>query len=56
MCKEYLRGVQHCEFGELYLIGNSDELLEATFDQVLHEMIEIAGFNNIEVITCSKIC
>ena len=54
MCKAYLRAVQYCEFGELYLIGNSDELYEATFDQALHEMIEIAGLNNIEVITVQE--
>ncbi len=54
MWKAYLRAVQYCEFGELYLIGNSDELYEATFDQALHEMIEIAGLNNIEVITVQE--
>ena len=41
MCQAYLLAVQNCEFGELYLVGNSDEKFVSTFDHALNKKLEI---------------
>ena len=48
MCNAYLKAVQYCEFGELYLVGNSDPDYETTFDNALKTMIKMADLENIE--------
>ncbi len=50
MCMAYLKSVQYCDFGELYLVGNSDEKYETTFDKALYRMLEIFELDNVEVV------
>ena len=54
MCKAYLMAVQSCEFGELYLVGNSDDKYVSTFDHALNRMIEIEGLKEVKVETVSE--
>ena len=54
MCKAYLKAVQFCEFGELYLIGNSHPDYETTFDEALNSMIHMAKLENVEIITVEE--
>ncbi|MBI96510.1 GDP-mannose 4,6-dehydratase [bacterium] len=54
MCEAYLKSVQYCNFGDLYLIGNSDKTYEATFDEVLNRMLSISDLSNVEIKTVSK--
>ena len=42
MCNAYLKAVQFGEFGQLYLVGNSNPDYETTFDNALKEMIKMA--------------
>ena len=43
MCRAYLLSVQCCEFGQLYLVGNTNKDYETTFDQALKYMITSKG-------------
>ena len=54
MCMAYLKAVQYCEFGQLYLVGNSDPDYETTFDNALKMMIKMADLENIEIKTVSQ--
>lgn len=55
MCKAYLLSVQHCDFGKLYLVGNSNEEYETTFDKALNYMIEKAGMDGkVQIKTVEK--
>ena len=49
MCQAYLLAVQNCEFGELYLVGNSDEKFVSTFDHALNKMLEIEKLENVKI-------
>ena len=49
MCNAYLLSVQNCEFGELYLVGNSDKKYETTFDDALNSMLRIFKIKDIEI-------
>ena len=51
MCKAYLKAVQYCEYGELYLVGNSDKKYETTFDEALNNMLKIFKINNVEIVS-----
>ena len=46
MCKAYLLAVQSCQFGELYLVGNSDVKYETTFDEALNYMLKKSGLES----------
>ena len=49
MCEAYLKAVQYCEFGELYLVGNSNKNYETTFDDALKRMLKISNMKNVEI-------
>ena len=49
MCNAYLMAAQNCEFGELYLVGNSEKKYETTFDDALKRMLAIFEMNDVEI-------
>lgn len=55
MCRAYLLSVQHCEFGKLYLVGNSDPSYVTTFDDALAYMLKSKNLQNtVRVQTVDK--
>lgn len=51
MVSAYISAVQHCQPGELYLIGNSDPSYEFTFHECLLKLLDLAELSNDVEIT-----